>query len=331
MATIHENLEKNIGMMVLAIVLVFSGGGMITIIPLFYQSNLMRPIEGLQPHNALQLAGMDLYVKEGCYGCHSQMVRPLRAETERYGHYSLAGEFVYDRPFQWGSKRTGPDLHRIGGRLSDHWHRVHLIDPRSVVPGSIMPGYPWLAGRALDGELVQRKMRTLRWLGHPYSDEDIAAAPAVLAGKTELDAMVAYLQNLGTALTPSGDPSRPRGQAVSAKSKITSSSMQAVGAEDGTAPIRDDSVAKREAESTAAGEEVYNRACVACHATGVSGAPKAGDVAVWGPRLAKGIDTLLQNAVNGVGVMPPRGGQLSLSDAEVRAAIEFMLPAGAAQ
>jgi cytochrome c oxidase cbb3-type subunit 2 len=331
MAAVREQLEKNIGLMVIAIVLVFAGGGMVTIIPLFYQSNLIRPVEGLQPHNSLQLAGMDLYVKEGCYGCHSQMIRALRAETERYGHYSLAGEFVYDRPFQWGSKRTGPDLQRVGGRFSDQWQREHLIDPRSLVPDSIMPGYPWLAERALDGELVQRKMRTLRSLGHPYTDEDIDAAPAGLEGKTELDAIVAYLQNLGTAVTRSGNPARPRKAAAPPAADGMPSEVRAetAPAEDGSATAAGDGAGAK--GDAVAGEAVYTLACVVCHSTGVAGAPKTGDATAWEPRLAKGIDGLVQSAINGLGAMPPRGGNASLSDEQVRAAIEFMLPAGAAQ
>jgi cytochrome c oxidase cbb3-type subunit 2 len=157
-------------------------------------------VEGLKPYTALQLAGRDIYIRESCNACHSQMVRPFRAETERYGHYSVAGEFVYDRPFLWGSKRTGPDLHRVGGRYSDDWHRVHMVNPRDVVPESVMPGYPWLAENAADAGTIQKKMEVLRTLGSPYTDEEIAAAPDQLKGKTELDALIAYLQGLGTTL-----------------------------------------------------------------------------------------------------------------------------------
>ena len=200
MATGHERLETNIGLMVVLVLIVISFGGLVTIVPLFYQVNLTRPVDGLEPYGALELAGRDIYIREGCYTCHSQMIRPFRAETERYGHYSVAGEFVYDRPFQWGSKRTGPDLHRVGGRYSDEWHRVHLINPRDVVPVSIMPGYPWLAENAADADGIQIRMKALRLLGHPYTDEEIEAAPGLLEGKTEMDAMIAYLQSLGTAL-----------------------------------------------------------------------------------------------------------------------------------
>jgi len=200
MARGHERLETNIGLMVVLILVVISFGGLVTIVPLFYQVNTTRPVDGLEPYGPLELAGRDVYVREGCYTCHSQMIRPFRAETERYGHYSVAGEFVYDRPFQWGSKRTGPDLQRVGGRYSDEWHRVHLINPRDVVPESIMPGYPWLDRNAADADGIQIRMKALRLLGHPYSDEQIEAAPGLLADKTELDAMVAYLQSLGTAL-----------------------------------------------------------------------------------------------------------------------------------
>ena len=196
----HERIETNIGLMVVLIVLVMSVGGVVTIVPLFYQTNLTEPVEGLEPWNALELAGRDLYIRESCNVCHSQMIRPFRAETERYGHYSVAGEFVYDRPFQWGSKRTGPDLHRVGGRYSDEWHRVHLIKPRDVVPESIMPGYPWLDEREVDARHIQRKMRALRWLGTPYTDEEIEQAPGILEGRTEMEAMIAYLQSLGTAI-----------------------------------------------------------------------------------------------------------------------------------
>ena len=196
----HESLEINIGFMTLLIILTISVGGLVTIAPLFFQTSTTEPVAGLEPYPALQLAGRDVYVREGCYVCHSQMIRPFRAETERYGHYSLAGEFVYDRPFQWGSKRTGPDLHRVGGRYSDEWHRVHLVNPRDVVPESIMPGYPWLEEASIDGDSIAQHMRTLRKLGSPYSDEQIAAAPAAVDGKTEMDALIAYLQGLGTAV-----------------------------------------------------------------------------------------------------------------------------------
>ncbi|MDX2426412.1 MAG: cytochrome-c oxidase, cbb3-type subunit II [Cycloclasticus sp.] len=194
----HEKVETNIGLMMVLIILVISVGGLIEIVPLFFIKKTTEPVSGLMPYNSLQLAGRDVYIQEGCYGCHSQMIRPFRAETERYGHYSLAGEFVYDRPFQWGSKRTGPDLQRVGGRYGDDWHRLHLSNPRSVVPESNMPGYPWLADNFVDGELVATKMRALRMLNTPYSDEDIANAPASVEGKTEMDALIAYLQVLGT-------------------------------------------------------------------------------------------------------------------------------------
>ena len=200
MATAHEKVEKNIGLMIVLIIGVISVGGLVQIIPLFFQDSLTEPVAGLEPYSPLRLEGRDIYVREGCYVCHSQMIRPFRAETERYGHYSVAGEYVYDRPFQWGSKRTGPDLHRVGGLYSDDWHRVHLISPRDVVPESIMPGYPWLEGEALDGSDIQAKMRTLRRLGVPYSDEQIESAPQELEGKTEMDALIAYLQGLGTQI-----------------------------------------------------------------------------------------------------------------------------------
>ena len=200
MSKTHEKVETNIGLMVVFILIVISIGGLVQIVPLFFQKSTTEPVEGLKPYSALQLSGRDLYIRESCSVCHSQMIRPFRAETERYGHYSVAGEFVYDRPFQWGSKRTGPDLARVGGRYSDDWHRVHLINPRDVVPESIMPGFPWFATNKLDASDIQRKMQVLRMLGHPYTDEEIAAAPGELEGKTEMDAIVAYLQVLGTSI-----------------------------------------------------------------------------------------------------------------------------------
>ena len=200
MAEGHERVETNIALMVVLILVVSSFGGLVTIVPLFHQNDLLKPVEGVEPYPALALAGRDVYIREGCYVCHSQMIRPFRAETERYGHYSVAGEFVYDRPFQWGSRRTGPDLHRVGGRYSDEWHRVHLVNPRDVVPESIMPGYPWLEENAVDGEAVAARMRALRRLGHPYSDAEIEGAVAAVEGRTEMDAMIAYLQGLGTAI-----------------------------------------------------------------------------------------------------------------------------------
>jgi cytochrome c oxidase cbb3-type subunit 2 len=194
----HEKIEKNINLMSILIVLVISIGGLVEILPLMTSSDATEPYPGITPLPALQLAGRDIYIREGCYGCHSQQIRPFRSETERYGPYSVAGEFVYDRPFQFGSKRTGPDLARVGKRYSDDWHRIHLIKPQDVVPESNMPGYPWLADATVDGELTAKKLRALQILGDPYTDEDIAGAADAVAGKTELDALIAYLQNLGT-------------------------------------------------------------------------------------------------------------------------------------
>ncbi len=194
----HEKIEKNINLMMVLIVVAISIGGLIEIIPLMLSSDATEPYEGITPYPALQLAGRDIYVREGCYVCHSQQIRPFRSETERYGPYSVAGEFVYDRPFQFGSKRTGPDLARVGKRYSDDWHRIHMVNPRDVVPESNMPGYPWLATAEVDGDLMSRKLRALQILGDPYTDEEVAGAAAAVAGKTELDALVAYLQNLGT-------------------------------------------------------------------------------------------------------------------------------------
>ena len=193
----HEKIEKNVGLMAVLIAVVVSFGGLAEIVPLMHQAEAIEPLPGVKPYPALELAGRDVYVREGCYNCHSQMVRTLRFESERYGHYSLAGESVYDRPFQWGSKRTGPDLARVGGRYSDDWHRVHLINPRDVVPESNMPGFPWLAKAEVDGAATTDRMKALKTLGDPYSEEDIAGAKAAVAGKTELDAVVAYLQALG--------------------------------------------------------------------------------------------------------------------------------------
>jgi len=198
--TAHDKVETNVGLLLILTVVVISIGALVEIIPLFFQKSTTTPVAGLKPYTALQLEGRDIYVREGCYVCHSQMIRPFRAETERYGHYSVAGEFVYDRPFQWGSKRTGPDLHRVGGRYSDDWHRAHLINPRDVVPESVMPGYPWLANNELKTDLIRKKMTVLRTLGHPYSDDEIKAGPDDIKGKTEMDALIAYLQVLGTAI-----------------------------------------------------------------------------------------------------------------------------------
>jgi cytochrome c oxidase cbb3-type subunit 2 len=196
----HEKIETSNFLLIVLTLLVISFGGLVEIVPLFFQKTTTEPITGLKPYTALELAGRDIYIREGCYNCHSQMVRPFRAETLRYGHYSVAGEFVYDHPFQWGSKRTGPDLHRVGGRYSDEWHRVHLINPRDVVPESIMPSYPWLEKTSVDAEQIPVSMRALRKVGVPYSDEDIAGAVEAVEGKTELDALVAYLQSLGIHL-----------------------------------------------------------------------------------------------------------------------------------
>ena len=196
----HDIVEKSPGLLIVLVLIVVAIGGLIEIVPLFFQKSTTEPVTGLKPYTGLQLAGRQVYVREGCVGCHSQMIRPFRAETERYGHYSVAGESVYERPFLWGSKRTGPDLARVGGRYSDEWHRVHLINPRDVVPESNMPAYPWLATGIVNGEQVQAKMATLRIVGVPYSDEDIASAVEDLNGKTELEAMIAYLQSLGLAI-----------------------------------------------------------------------------------------------------------------------------------
>ncbi|MGL4613425.1 MAG: cytochrome-c oxidase, cbb3-type subunit II [Shewanella sp.] len=203
----HEIVEKNIGLLAIFTVIAISFGSLVEITPLIFQKDTTEPVEGLTPYTALQLEGRDIYVREGCYGCHSQMIRPLRAETERYGHYSVAGESVWDHPFQWGSKRTGPDLARVGGRYSDKWHEVHLIDPRAVVPQSNMPGFPWLAENKLDGKLTGDKMTILRnmhkggYKGQDlYTDEEIAGAQKAVEGKTEMEALIAYLQSLGHAL-----------------------------------------------------------------------------------------------------------------------------------
>jgi cytochrome c oxidase cbb3-type subunit 2 len=200
MASGHDKVERNVGLLIVLTVLVIAVGGLVEIVPLFFQKSTTEAVAGLKPYSALQLEGRDIYVSEGCYTCHSQMIRPFRAETERYGHYSVAGEYVYDHPFQWGSKRTGPDLHRVGGKYSDEWHRLHLLQPRDVVPESNMPAYPWLAERSVESDPVDAKMRALRTVGVPYTDEDIAGAKEQLKGKTEMDALIAYLQGLGTSL-----------------------------------------------------------------------------------------------------------------------------------
>jgi cytochrome c oxidase cbb3-type subunit 2 len=196
----HALIEKNLTLMIVLIIAAISVGGLVEIVPLFFQKSTTEPVQGLKPYGALELVGRDVYIREGCVNCHSQMIRPFRAETERYGHYSVAGEFVYDRPFLWGSKRTGPDLARVGGRYSDEWHRVHLTNPRDLVPESNMPGYPWLAKAAADDGTVGRRMTVLRKLGHPYTDEDVAKAPEALKDRTEMDALIAYLQVLGTSI-----------------------------------------------------------------------------------------------------------------------------------
>lgn len=201
MSRAHKKLEKNVNLMAIWIVVVVSIAGLVELLPLVAQDRIIEPAEGIEPYPPLQLVGRDVYVREGCYTCHSQQVRPFRSETERYGPYSVAGESVYDRPFQWGSKRTGPDLVRVGGRYSDEWHRIHLLNPRDVVPESNMPGYPWLAENGIDGADVQAKMRALQRLGDPYTDEQIEGAPAAVEGKTEMDAVIAYLQGLGLTRT----------------------------------------------------------------------------------------------------------------------------------
>ncbi len=196
----HEIIEKRPALLIVMTLIVVAIGGLVEIAPLFFQKSTTQPVAGMQPYTALQLAGRDLYIREGCVGCHSQMIRPFRAETERYGHYSVAGESVYDRPFLWGSKRTGPDLARVGARYSDEWHRVHLINPRDVVPESVMPSYPWLEGTPLNMPDIQARMKTMRLMGVPYTDEQITKAPVDIAGKTEMEAVIAYLQSLGLAL-----------------------------------------------------------------------------------------------------------------------------------
>ena len=196
----HEKIETSNLLMIVLILITIAIGGLVEIVPLYFQRSTTEAAPGLKPYTALQLAGRDIYVREGCYNCHSQMIRPFRSETLRYGHYSTAGEFVYDRPFQWGSKRTGPDLHRVGGKYSDEWQRVHLNNPRDLVPESNMPAYPWLAKSAVDADLMPIKLSTLRRLGAPYSDDEVAGAAAAVKGRTELDALVAYLQVLGTAI-----------------------------------------------------------------------------------------------------------------------------------
>ena len=197
---LQQLAEEKVGVLIVFTLLVVSVGLLIEAVPLFFSKAVTQPIEGVKPYNALQVAGRDIYVREGCYNCHSQMIRPFRAETERYGHYSVAGESVYDHPFQWGSKRTGPDLARVGGRYSDEWHRIHLLNPRDVVPESNMPAFPWLARNKVDGEATVAHMKALRKVGTPYSDEEIEKAPEALANKSELDAVIAYLQGLGLAL-----------------------------------------------------------------------------------------------------------------------------------
>jgi cytochrome c oxidase cbb3-type subunit 2 len=196
----HDKIEQSVPLLIVLVILVIAVGGLVEIVPLYFQRDVVTPVKGIKPYEPLRLVGRDIYIREGCYNCHSQMIRPFRAETLRYGHYSVAGEFVYDHPFQWGSKRTGPDLARVGARYSDEWHRIHFNNPRDVVPESNMPAYPWFEKTKLDGADVQARMKALRTVGVPYTDEQIAKAPEALKGKTELDAVIAYLQGLGVEL-----------------------------------------------------------------------------------------------------------------------------------
>lgn len=204
--SLHQKLENHIGLLIFGIIVISAIGGLVQVLPSVFMDALSEASENVRVYDAVELEGRDIYIREGCHVCHTQQIRSLVAEVERYGPYSRAGEFVYDRPFLWGSKRTGPDLHRIGGKYSDAWHRIHLIDPRAVVDNSIMPAYPWLAERTVDNSHIQTKMRTLRRLGHPYSDEDIEAAPAQLEGMLEIDALITYMQMLGTAMSPAERP-----------------------------------------------------------------------------------------------------------------------------
>jgi len=196
----HDQIEQSVPLLIVLVILTIAVGGLVEIVPLYFQRDVVTPVKGIKPYEPLRLVGRDIYIREGCYNCHSQMIRPFRAETLRYGHYSVAGEFVYDHPFQWGSKRTGPDLARVGARYSDDWHRIHFNNPRDVVPDSNMPAYPWFEKTKLDGSDIQARMKALRTVGVPYSDEQIATAPEALKGKTELDAVIAYLQGMGVEL-----------------------------------------------------------------------------------------------------------------------------------
>jgi cytochrome c oxidase cbb3-type subunit 2 len=196
----HDQIEQSVPLLIVLVILTIAIGGLVEIVPLYFQRDVVTPVKGIKPYEPLRLVGRDIYIREGCYNCHSQMIRPFRAETLRYGHYSVAGEFVYDHPFQWGSKRTGPDLARVGARYSDDWHRIHFNNPRDVVPDSNMPAYPWFEKTKLDGSDIQARMKALRTVGVPYSDEQIATAPEALKGKTELDAVIAYLQGMGVEL-----------------------------------------------------------------------------------------------------------------------------------
>jgi cytochrome c oxidase cbb3-type subunit 2 len=196
----HDKIEQSVPLLIVLVILIIAIGGLVEIVPLYFQRDVVTPVKGIKPYEPLRLAGRDIYIREGCYNCHSQMVRPFRAETLRYGHYSVAGEFVYDHPFQWGSKRTGPDLARVGGRYSNDWHRIHFNNPRDVVPESNMPAYSWFEKTKLDGSDIQARMKALRAVGVPYTDEEIAKAPEALKDKSELDAVIAYLQGLGVEL-----------------------------------------------------------------------------------------------------------------------------------
>ena len=238
----HVLLERNATLLLVGSLLVVAIGGIVEIAPLFYLENTIEKVEGMRPYTPLELTGRNIYIREGCYNCHSQMIRPFRAETERYGHYSVAGEYVYDRPFQWGSKRTGPDLHRVGGRYSDQWHRVHLLNPRDVVPESNMPAFPWLDRPARIDD-IEDKMTTLRKLGVPYSDEEIKGARKALEGKTELDAVIAYLQGLGTALNSGKAASAPAAAAAPAPAAAAAEALGKVFFEVGSAALPADATA----------------------------------------------------------------------------------------
>jgi cytochrome c oxidase cbb3-type subunit 2 len=294
----HDFIERKVGWLIVFTLLTVSVGGLVEIVPLFHQKSTTTPVEGLKPYDPVRLVGRDIYIREGCYNCHSQMIRPFRAETERYGHYSVAGEYVYDHPFQWGSKRTGPDLHRVGGRYSDQWHRIHLLNPRDVVPESNMPAFPWL-DRPAKIDDIEAKMTALRKVGVPYSDEDIQGARKALEGKTELEAVVAYLQGLGTALTAGKAAPAPAAEPAPVAAPAAAEALGKVFFEVGSSALPGDATAA----VNAAAEFLKGKADAKIDVTGYT--DKTGDVEK-NLELAKERAKAVREALKAAGVAEDR-------------------------